>query len=147
MSWSVDTKLRPQQRLDKKWVKTNLQVQDWCLNFISQYFLVPLFKKIVIQPINCHSIIFSFIFVSPFFSFSRIFMKFYFVQGIFHRDDLSSLWNELVKEGEISVSHNDGLINTAGVLARKGNKNRISLKEILNLLQISYKKSHYFQLI
>nr|XP_034301900.1 E3 ubiquitin-protein ligase HERC2 isoform X4 [Crassostrea gigas] len=65
MSWSVDTKLRPQQRLDKKWVKTNLQ-------------------------------------------------------GIFHRDDLSSLWNELVKEGEISVSHNDGLINTAGVLARKG---------------------------
>ena len=26
MSWSVDTKLRPQQRLDKRWVKTNLQV-------------------------------------------------------------------------------------------------------------------------
>nr|XP_022328228.1 E3 ubiquitin-protein ligase HERC2-like isoform X2 [Crassostrea virginica] len=65
MSWSVDTKLRPQQRLDKRWVKTNLQ-------------------------------------------------------GIFNRDELSSLWNELVKEGEISVSHNDGLINTAGVLARKG---------------------------
>ena len=27
MSWSVDTKLRPQQRLDKRWVKTNLQVR------------------------------------------------------------------------------------------------------------------------
>ncbi|XP_061183765.1 E3 ubiquitin-protein ligase HERC2-like isoform X1 [Saccostrea echinata] len=65
MSWSVDTKLRPQQRLDKRWAKTNLQ-------------------------------------------------------GVFNRDELSSLWNELVKEGEISVSHNDGLINSAGVLARKG---------------------------
>lgn len=59
-------------------------------------------------------------------------MKFYFVQGIFYRDDLSSLWNELVKEGEISVSYNDGFINTAGVFVRKGNKNRILLKEILN---------------
>ncbi|XP_021378315.1 E3 ubiquitin-protein ligase HERC2-like isoform X2 [Mizuhopecten yessoensis] len=65
MSWSADTRLRPQQRLDTKWLKTD-------------------------------------------------------IQAAFQRDGLSQLWNELVKDGEIAASNNDGLINSAGVLARKG---------------------------
>ncbi|KAK3100706.1 hypothetical protein FSP39_024049, partial [Pinctada imbricata] len=42
------------------------------------------------------------------------------LQLAFKRDGLSRLWNELVKDGEIAVSNNDGLINSAGALARKG---------------------------
>ena len=30
------------------------------------------------------------------------------------------MWNELVKDGEIVTEGNDGLINSAGVLAKKG---------------------------
>ncbi|XP_052077229.1 E3 ubiquitin-protein ligase HERC2-like isoform X2 [Mytilus californianus] len=65
MSWSPDTRLRPQQRLDTKWMKTDLQ-------------------------------------------------------EIFGRDGLSQLWNELVRDGEVVVNSNDGLMNGSGVLARKG---------------------------
>ncbi|XP_064637694.1 E3 ubiquitin-protein ligase HERC2-like isoform X2 [Lineus longissimus] len=42
------------------------------------------------------------------------------LQSIFSREGLSHLWNELVKDGEISANVNDGIINAAGVLAKKG---------------------------
>lgn len=36
------------------------------------------------------------------------------------RDGLAELWNEMVRDGEIIGSFSDGLINSAGVTARKG---------------------------
>ncbi|XP_015510519.2 E3 ubiquitin-protein ligase HERC2 [Neodiprion lecontei] len=36
------------------------------------------------------------------------------------RDGLADLWNEMVRDGEIIGSFSDGLINSAGVTARKG---------------------------
>ncbi|XP_052796353.1 E3 ubiquitin-protein ligase HERC2-like isoform X2 [Mya arenaria] len=65
MSWTFDTKLRPQPRHDPKWLKTDLQVA-------------------------------------------------------FDNEGLSQLWNELVRDGEIVSGSNSGLINSAGVLAKKG---------------------------
>lgn len=65
MSWTLETQLRPQPRLDQKWLKTDLQVA-------------------------------------------------------FNRDGLSQLWNELVRDGEITTGNNNGLINSAGVLSKKG---------------------------
>ncbi len=38
------------------------------------------------------------------------------------------MWNELVKDGEIVTDVSDGLINSAGVLAKKGN---LSCKNIV----------------
>lgn len=45
---------------------------------------------------------------------------FYLLQEIFGRDGLSQLWNELVRDGEVVVNSNDGLMNGSGVLSRKG---------------------------
>lgn len=36
------------------------------------------------------------------------------------RDGLAELWNGMVRDGEIVGSFSDGLINSAGVVARKG---------------------------
>ena len=46
------------------------------------------------------------------------------------RDGLSSLWNELVKDGEVVTGFQDGLVNSAGVWARKG---ELTWKIIKNL--------------
>lgn len=62
----IETKLRPQQRLDLKWLKTDLQVI-----FYSQ-------------------------------------------------DSLNGLWNGLINDGELTGPFSDGLLNSAGVTARKG---------------------------
>jgi hypothetical protein len=42
---------------------------------------------------------------------------------------LSQLWNELVRDGEITTAGNNGLINSSGVLAKKG-------KEIFEYLNV-----------
>lgn len=62
----IETKLRPQQRLDLKWLKSDLQAV-----FYSQ-------------------------------------------------DSLNSLWNGLMNDGELTGPFSDGLLNSAGVTARKG---------------------------
>lgn len=65
MSWTYETRLRPQARYDQKWLKTDLQ-------------------------------------------------------EAFSRDGLSQLWNELVRDGEIITGSTNGIINSAGILANKG---------------------------
>jgi len=42
------------------------------------------------------------------------------LQKIWDPDGLSQLWNEMVKDGEITGSFSDGLLNAAGITARKG---------------------------
>ncbi|XP_012287916.1 E3 ubiquitin-protein ligase HERC2 [Orussus abietinus] len=42
------------------------------------------------------------------------------LQRFLRRDGLAELWNEMVRDGEIVGSFSDGLINSAGVLAKKG---------------------------
>lgn len=42
------------------------------------------------------------------------------LQRFFRRDGLAELWNEMVRVGEIVGHFSDGLINIAGVLAKKG---------------------------
>jgi len=42
------------------------------------------------------------------------------LQKILDDDGLAQLWNEMVKDGEITGSFSDGLLNAAGVTARKG---------------------------
>ena len=42
------------------------------------------------------------------------------LQVAFTREGLSRLWNELVKDGEIVTCAADGLFNSAGLLAKKG---------------------------
>ena len=42
------------------------------------------------------------------------------LQRFLRRDGLAELWNEMVRDGEIVGLFSDGLINSAGVVARKG---------------------------
>ncbi|RLU17868.1 hypothetical protein DMN91_010107 [Ooceraea biroi] len=42
------------------------------------------------------------------------------LQRFLYRDGLAELWNEMVRDGEIVGSFSDGLINAAGVVAKKG---------------------------
>jgi len=42
------------------------------------------------------------------------------LQRFLYRDGLAELWNEMVRDGEIIGSFSDGLINAAGVVAKKG---------------------------
>lgn len=42
------------------------------------------------------------------------------LQKFLCRDGLSEIWNEMIRDGEICGAFSDGLINSAGVLARKG---------------------------
>lgn len=65
MSSQLNITIRPEGRLDAKWLKTDLQ-----------RFL-------------CH-------------------------------DGLADLWNEMIRDGEIIGPFSDGLLNRAGVLAKKG---------------------------
>jgi E3 ubiquitin-protein ligase HERC2 len=46
------------------------------------------------------------------------------LQGALSPDGLAQLWNEMVKDGELSGLFSDGLINAVGVTSRKG---RISI--------------------
>lgn len=43
------------------------------------------------------------------------------LQKFFCRDGLTELWNEMIRDGEIVGTFSDGLMNSAGVIARKGN--------------------------
>lgn len=46
---------------------------------------------------------------------------FFVLKAAFRRDSLNQLWNELVKDGEILTrEENYGLLNSAGIIARKG---------------------------
>ncbi|XP_076233389.1 E3 ubiquitin-protein ligase HERC2 [Calliopsis andreniformis] len=42
------------------------------------------------------------------------------LKRLLHRDGLAELWNEMIRDGEIIGSFSDGLINAAGITARKG---------------------------
>jgi len=42
------------------------------------------------------------------------------LQRFLYRDGLAELWNEMVRDGEIVGSFSDGLINAAGIVAKKG---------------------------
>ncbi|XP_048243824.1 E3 ubiquitin-protein ligase HERC2-like isoform X1 [Haliotis rufescens] len=42
------------------------------------------------------------------------------IQSAFSREGLSRLWNELVKDGEVSVRGSDSLYNSTGAIAKKG---------------------------
>ena len=42
------------------------------------------------------------------------------LKRLLYRDGLAELWNEMVRDGEIVGSFSDGLVNAAGVIARKG---------------------------
>lgn len=44
------------------------------------------------------------------------------LQRFLSRDGLAELWNEMIRDGEIVGAFSDGLINSAGVVARKGEK-------------------------
>lgn len=42
------------------------------------------------------------------------------LQSAINQDGLAQLWNEMVKDGELSGFFSDGLINAVGVTSRKG---------------------------
>ncbi|KAG8235164.1 hypothetical protein J437_LFUL015204, partial [Ladona fulva] len=42
------------------------------------------------------------------------------LQDALHRDSLSRLWNEMVRDGELTGPFSDGILNSVGVTARKG---------------------------
>lgn len=42
------------------------------------------------------------------------------LQRFLRRDGLAELWNEMIRDGEIIGAFSDGLMNSAGVIARKG---------------------------
>ncbi|XP_020288916.1 E3 ubiquitin-protein ligase HERC2 isoform X1 [Pseudomyrmex gracilis] len=42
------------------------------------------------------------------------------LQRFLYRDGLCELWNEMVRDGEIVGSFSDGLVNSAGIVAKKG---------------------------
>lgn len=42
------------------------------------------------------------------------------LQSALSSDGLAQLWNEMVKDGELAGLFSDGLINSVGVLSRKG---------------------------
>ncbi|XP_015429351.1 PREDICTED: LOW QUALITY PROTEIN: E3 ubiquitin-protein ligase HERC2 [Dufourea novaeangliae] len=42
------------------------------------------------------------------------------LKRLLYRDGLSELWNEMIRDGEIVGSFSDGLINAAGITAKKG---------------------------
>ncbi|XP_011141461.1 E3 ubiquitin-protein ligase HERC2 [Harpegnathos saltator] len=46
------------------------------------------------------------------------------LQRFLYRDGLAELWNEMVRDGEIVGSFSDGLINSAGIVAKKGDNGR-----------------------
>lgn len=60
------------------------------------------------------------------------------------REGVSELWNELVKDGEVAANTNDGIYNSAGALAKKGNIVHFIIHEFLYryyLKLLFYKKS------
>ena len=70
------------------------------------------------------------------------FFLFICIQRAFTRDGLCLMWNELVKDGEITNNSSDGLINSAGVLAKKGKLfNIIFLKSHCAMLSAQVDKS------
>lgn len=42
------------------------------------------------------------------------------LQKALEPDGVYQLWNEMVKDGEITGSFSDGILNAAGITARKG---------------------------
>lgn len=47
------------------------------------------------------------------------------LQSVFtSQDTLSSLWNGLINDGELSGPFSEGLLNTAGVIVRKGEQGK-----------------------
>jgi E3 ubiquitin-protein ligase HERC2 len=43
------------------------------------------------------------------------------LQQALSTDGLAQLWNEMVKDGELTGSFSDGLLNSVGITAHKGN--------------------------
>ena len=46
------------------------------------------------------------------------------LQKLLNSDGLAQLWNEMVRDGEITGSFSDGLLNAAGITSRKGMEQR-----------------------
>lgn len=44
------------------------------------------------------------------------------LQSFLYREGLSELWNEMVRDGEIIGPFTESLVNSAGVVAKKGTK-------------------------
>ena len=49
------------------------------------------------------------------------------LQQALSNDGLAQLWNEMVKDGELTGSFSDGLLNSVGITAHKGNVTHMSL--------------------
>lgn len=54
------------------------------------------------------------------------------LQRFLYRDGLAELWNEMVRDGEIIGSFSDGLINAAGIIAKKGTLRRKKMNDRSN---------------
>lgn len=53
------------------------------------------------------------------------------LQRFLCRDGLAELWNEMIRDGEIVGAFSDGLMNSAGVIARKGDTKSITMFTLL----------------
>ena len=42
------------------------------------------------------------------------------IQEVFSRDGLCRLWNQMLTDGELTGAFTDGVLNSAGALARRG---------------------------
>ncbi|KAI0242379.1 hypothetical protein LSAT2_013651 [Lamellibrachia satsuma] len=66
------------------------------------------------------------------------------IRDAFTRDGLSRLWNELVKDGEVATSCNDGIVNSAGVFSKKvqgSSQRKVSCNDgIVNSARVFSKK-------
>lgn len=46
------------------------------------------------------------------------------LQSLLQPDNLPSLYNQMVKDGEVAGPHAEGILNSVGVTARKGERGR-----------------------
>lgn len=66
------------------------------------------------------------------------------LQRFLYRDGLAELWNEMVRDGEIVGSFSDGLINAAGIVAKKGMNVKINYDKMQNSFYIYIIFSLYY---
>jgi len=59
------------------------------------------------------------------------------LQKILDEDGLAQLWNEMVKDGEITGSFSDGLLNAAGVTSRKGNSHPCQWHHVSGIMSVT----------
>ena len=59
------------------------------------------------------------------------------------QDGLSELWNEMIRDGEIIGPFSDGIINSAGVVAKKGQLKPIYINITYKIKVIYLRTSFY----